>query len=356
MSASKQTEESIFQSKYDEFCDDLAACLPEFEAQIAAAKALTAEQRLARFSAEVLPHAAPNRNPAVCPATVLPGVNITESIWAELSDQTKSAIHEYLSLLAISCLFETGKGKDSPFFSQADGWMDDFMKNMKTKMSSMDFESIAKKMASLFGMGSEGAGGPALPKLPEKFLKGHLAKLAEEIMRDFNPSDLGLDEETIKKCEADPSNAFGILMEIYQKNPNFIMNSVQKIGKRLQAKIQSGSINPATIVAEAEELMKSFSENPAFGDLMETFRGMFSMDELTKAPGQVGVSARRAMINERLKKKLAQQQAAAAAKPAQNTIVRPSGGGAGAATQQQPTDDSWMNEPASGPSKKKGRK
>ncbi len=345
---------SVFQSKYDEFCDDLVACLPEFEAQIAAAKALTAEQRLARFSDEVLPNAAPNRDPAVCPATVLPGVSITPEIWSELSGQTKSAIQEYLTLLAISCLFETGKGKDSPFFSQADGWMDDFMKNMKTKMSSMDFESMAKKMASLFGFGgAEGAGGPALPKLPEKFLKGHLAKLAEEIMRDFNPSDLGLDEETIKKCEADPSNAFGILMEIYQKNPNFIMNSVQKIGKRLQAKIQSGAINPATIVAEAEELMKSFSENPAFGDLMETFRGMFSMDELTKAPGQVGVSARRALINERLKKKLAQQKAEAAARQAQaqNTIIAPSG------QQQPPTDDSWMNEPASGsPRKKKGRK
>lgn len=351
MSASKPVEESIFQSKYDEFCNDLAAVVPEFEAQIAAAKALTAEQRLARFSEEVLPHAAPNRDSKLCPAMVLPGVSITAAIWAELSDQTKSAIHEYLSLLAISCLFETGKGKDSPFFSQADGWMDDFMKNMKTKMSSMDFESMAKKMASLFGFGgTTGAEGPALPKLPEKFLKGHLAKLAEEIMRDFNPADLGLDEETINKCEADPSNAFGILMEIYQKNPNFIMNSVQKIGKRLQAKIQSGAINPATIVAEAEELMKSFSENPAFGDLMETFRGMFSMDELTKAPGQVGVSARRAMINERLKKKLAQRQAATG-QPAQNTIDRPSGSAV-----QQPTDDSWMNTPASGPSKKKGRK
>jgi hypothetical protein len=348
---------SVFQSKYDEFCDDLVACLPEFEAQIAAARVLTLEQRLARFSDEVLPNAAPNRDPAVCPATVLPGVTITAEIWSELSGQTKSAIQEYLTLLSISCLFETGKGKDSSFFNQADGWMDDFMKNMKTKMSSMDFESMAKKMATLFGFGgTEGAegSGPALPKLPEKFLKGHLAKLAEEIMRDFNPSDLGLDEETIKKCEADPSNAFGILMEIYQKNPNFIMNSVQKIGKRLQAKIQNGSINPATIVAEAEELMKSFSENPAFGDLMETFRGMFSMDELTKAPGQVGVSARRAMINERLKKKLAQRQAQAPVQ-AQNTIVRPSGGGAGGGT-PQPIDDSWMNEPASGSSKKKGRK
>ncbi len=352
------TTASVFQSKYDEFCDDLAACLPEFEAAIAAAKALGLQQRLDRFSAEVLPHAAPNRDAAQCPAMVLPGVSLTSEIWSELSGQTKSAIQEYLTLLSISCLFETGKGKDSPFFSQSGEWMDDFMKNMKTKMSSLDFESMAKKMASLFGVGgpegSEG-GTSALPKLPEKFLKGHLAKLAEEIMRDFNPSDLGLDEETIKRCEADPTNAFGILMEIYQKNPNFIMNSVQKIGKRLQAKIQSGAINPATIVAEAEELMKSFSENPAFGDLMETFRGMFSMDELTKAPGQTGVSARRAMIKERMQRKLAQRQAAA--QPAQNTIIQPSGG-AGAS----PQDDSWIDAVASDqrkpqqPSKKKGRK
>ncbi len=52
---------SIFQSKYDEFCDDLLSTFPELESALTAAKALSAEERLSRFHDEVLPHAASNR-------------------------------------------------------------------------------------------------------------------------------------------------------------------------------------------------------------------------------------------------------------------------------------------------------
>ncbi len=296
---------SIFQSKYEEFCADLLLTFPELETTVSAAKALSPEERLSRFHAEVLPHAAPNRDAKLCPAFVLPGVALTPALWAEISDGTQSIIQEYLTLLAVWCLFDSGDAtKENIFGGPA---MEDFLKSMKTKMSEGDFENLAKKMAGLFGMD-----GSKMPKLPEKFLKGHLARLAEEIMRDFSPADLGLDEDTIKKCESDPMNAFEMLMKMYTTNPNFIANAVQKIGKRLQAKIQSGSIRPTEIVAEAEELMKTFSENPAFGDLMETFRGMFGMDDLVKAPGSVGVSARRSIVQERMRKELERRRAAAA--------------------------------------------
>ncbi len=302
---------SIFQSKYEEFCEDLLLTFPELQSFVAAAKALSPEDRLRRFHDEVLPHAAPNRDAKLCPAFVLPGVALTPALWTEISDGTQSIIQEYLTLLAVCCLFDSGDAtKENIFGGPA---MDDFLKNMKTKMSEGDFENLASKMAGLFGMD-----GSKMPKLPEKFLKGHLARLAEEIMRDFSPADLGLDEETIKKCEENPMNAFEMLMKMYTTNPNFIANAVQKIGKRLQAKIQSGSIRPTEIVAEAEELMKTFSENPAFTDLMETFRGMFGMDDLMKAPGPVGASARRSIIQERLRKQLEKRRAAEA-----------SGGGAG---------------------------
>ncbi len=314
MASADSSFKSIFQSKYEEFCEDLLLTFPELEPFVASAKALSAEDRLRRFHDEVLPHAAPNRDAKVCPAFVLPGVALTPALWAEISEGTQSTIQEYLTLLAVCCLFDTGDAtKENIFGGPA---MEEFLKSMKTKMNSGDFENLAAKMAGLFGMD-----GSKMPKLPEKFLKGHLARLAEEIMRDFSPTDLGLDEETIKKCEENPMNAFEMLMKMYTTNPNFIANAVQKIGKRLQAKIQSGSIRPQEIVAEAEELMKTFSENPAFTDLMETFRGMFGMDDLMKAPGPVGVSARRSIVQERMRKELERRKAAAAAAA--------SGGGSG---------------------------
>lgn len=312
---------SVFQSKYDEFAAELLLTFPELEANINAAKAIAAADRLTRFIEEVVPHTPPNRDPAVRPAALLPGVTLTDALWDELSPSTHQIIQEYLTLLSVCALFESGKAGKENIFGDGPGastFMDEFLKTWKTKMDGMDFENMAKKMGDMFGM--DGAG---MPKLPEKFLKGHLARLAEEIVRDFNPADFGLDDDTIKRCEENPTSAFEILMKIYQSKPHVISSVVQRIGKRLQAKFQSGSIKASEIVAEAEELMKSFSENPAFSELMESFRSMFSMDELAKAPGEVGVSARRSIIAERMKRKLDQKKAAAAG-PATNTITPPS--------------------------------
>ncbi len=311
---------SVFQSKYEEFANELLLTFPELAPQINAAKAINSEERLARFIADVVPHTPPNRDPAVRPAALLPGVTLTDALWDELSQTTHSTIQEYLTLLTVCALFESGKaGKDSIFGDGADAktFMDSFLKTWQTKMDGMDFENMAKKMAGLFGM--DGAG---MPKLPERFLKGHLARLAEEIVRDFNPADFGLDDATIKQCEENPTGAFEILMKIYQSKPHVISNVVQRIGKRLQAKFQSGAIKASEIVAEAEELMKTFSENPAFSELMESFRSMFSMDELAKAPGDVGVSARRSIIQERMRRNL-EKKKAAAAESATNTITPP---------------------------------
>lgn len=297
---------SVFQSKYNEFADDLLSSFPELAAAIEAAKVIAAPERLARFQAEVLPTAGPGRDSAANPGTVLPGVTITDDLWSELSERSRAAIQEYLTLLSVCCLFETngGQGLDAAF---GEG-MDSFLNSWKDRMSSGDFKGLAEKMAGLFGGAKDG-----IPKLPEKFLKGHLAKLAEELVKDFNPADFGLDEETIKACERDPSQAFGMLMKIYTSNPGAITGTIARIGKRLQAKIQSGAIRPQEIVAEAEELMKSFSDNPAFVEMMESFRSVFGMEDpdLARQAGREG-SARLAMVKERLRKKQAAKAAAGA--------------------------------------------
>ncbi len=300
-----KTLKSVFQEKYDEFCNELVQTVPEITETVNAAKALSPEDRFSRFINDVLPHAAPNRDSRICPAFILPGVSITAELWDDLGEPIQNAIQEFITILSICCLFETGKAdKDSVFGEKGAEFMDDFLKNMRTKMNSDDFSSLAKKMASLFGVD-----GNNIPKLPEKFMKGHLARLAEEIMKDFKPEDLGLDEETIKKLEKDPMNAFDMMMKMYTNNPGFISGTVQKIARRLQAKIQSGAIRPSEIVAEAEELMKTFSENPAFVDLMESFRSMFGMEDpdLARSAGKPE-NARRAIIQERLRKKVAAKQ------------------------------------------------
>lgn len=310
---SKSDLAAVFQTKYTEFADDLASTFPELAAAIAAAKALGTEERVARFRTDVLPSASPNRDPATNPGTVLPGVLITDSLWAEIGDVSRGAIQEYLTLLSVCTLFDGAGGAEGfgKMFEGAGGsaFMDEFLNSWKGRMASVDFKSLSEKMAGIFGIGADG-----LPKLPEKFLKGHLARLAEELVRDFDMADFGLDPETVKACESDPSKAFQMLMQIYTSNPGIITGTIGKIGKRLQAKIQSGEIRPQEIVAEAEELMKTFSDNPAFVEMMESFRSMFGMEDMGMArqAGREG-SARLAMVKERLKRKMEAKKTGGAA-------------------------------------------
>jgi hypothetical protein len=99
------------------------------------------------------------------------------------------------------------------------------------------------------------------------------------------------------------------------KNPAAIQNTMKKLAKKLGAKIQSGALRPQELVAEAEELMKTFSENPQFVSMMESFRQSFGAaeEDLMKATGTGNESGRLSIVRQRLQKKLAAKKAAAAA-------------------------------------------
>lgn len=330
-------EISPFQTKYDEFADDLLGTLPEYEIHIRAALGLDDATRLTRFQAEVKvandfvseESTDFNKNPG----TILPGVVVTDSVWATLSENTHKAMWEHVRVLSMCCFFEVGFTEGSK-----PAWMDDAMNEMKKTLDGVDFDGLAKKFEAFFKFsdagetstkreekapvggagtsateegdssipkGLEGLFGAGFPKIPEKFLKGHLAKLAQEIVKDITPDDLGFSPEMIADCEKSPSRAFDILFGTFTKNPGLIQKTVQKIGKRLQQKIISGSIRPQEIAREAEELMKEFSGNSSFVDMMEGLKGAFGFEDMGMArqAGREG-SARLAMVKDRLKKKL----------------------------------------------------
>lgn len=304
----------IFQTKYDEFADELLATFPELTAEIRSAIALNEKERLTRWQSEV--KSSYTVNLASNPGTILPGVTISDSTWSTLSEATRSAIWEYLKLLSICSFLESGfAGFDSS--GAMPGWMDEAMKGWKEKLESVDFESIMGKFSSFFkandNTDASGSTSP-FPKLPEKFLKGQIAKLAEEIIKDIKPEDLGLTPEIMEECEKSPSRSFDILIQLFTKNPGIIQKTIQRIGKRLQQKVQSGAIRPQEIAKEAEELMKEFASNTEFGDLLGSLKGMFGGGDdddfdFAKATGGDG-NARLSAVKERLRKKMEAKKAA----------------------------------------------
>jgi hypothetical protein len=292
--------ESVFATKYAEFAKDLQATFPELGDNIIDALSLTEKGRLNEFKAKVLPGCSPKRDTKKCPGVVLPGVVITESMWETTSAKTKKAIQEYLTILSFSVLIQQGTENDvsgSPFTA---GWAKKMMEDMKAKMEGIDFTKISEKIAELFGSGMDG-----MPSLPEKFMKGQIARLAEEIVKDIKVEDFGLDPAEFESCSSDPSKAFQLMMEIFTKNPQKLQETMMKLTKKLQQKIQSGAIRPKELVAEAEELMKTFSDNPQFVSMMESFRQGFGFneDDLAAATGTPS-NPRLSLVQQRLRKKL----------------------------------------------------
>jgi hypothetical protein len=334
---------SMFQVKYVEFIEDAFGALPEYDAQLKVAKALEEPIRLRRFQEEVQAGLAGltgfeevDEKEIPNPGAILPGVVLTDGVWSALSSGTQQAIREHLRVLSICCMMEaTPLGSDGA----KPAWMEDMMKEMKAKWESVDMSDLMKKFSSFFAtMGSDTTGtgtgtgtgdekdqekqGFSLPKLPERFLKGQLAKLAQEIVKDITPEDLGITPEQIAECEKNPSNAFQMLFTTFTKNPGSLQRTVAKIGKRLQQKVLSGAIRPQEIAREAEELMKEFAGNASFVDMMEGLKGAFGMEDMetARSAGRES-SARMSIVRDRLRKKLEEKQKAAVA------ATTPSGNG-----------------------------
>jgi len=281
--------DETFQTKYDEFCVDLLGTCPELNDDITAAKMIPESERMTKYQSTVLKNRKEN------PLIVLPGVVIPKSIWDSLSQNTIKAIQEYNSILDLCVIYTTG---DVEGITQE--WVDSMMREWRSKMENVDFNKMSSRFFDLFGKNGEN-----LPPLPEKFLKGQIAKLAEDLVKEFNPEDFGFSPEDVAACEKDPSRAFEILMVVASKNPNLIQNALKRIGKKLQAKIQSGQIKPQELAKEAEELIQEFQNNPAFVEILEGFKGAFDFGDMdfAKKSGNEG-SARLNLVRERLKKKL----------------------------------------------------
>ena len=283
----------IFNTKYEEFATKLKEVCPELAPLIAGAMVLPADLRKSQFKELVLPSCSPKRDMKINPKNVLPGVVLSKKIWSEMSETTRKAVQEYLTVMSFSFLLENGTSGDVPASGWTSEWAEKMMDEMKEKMGDFDFAGITEKFAEIFT--SEGG----FPKLPEKFLKGQIARLAEDIVKEFDVTELGLDPAAMEAAGNDPSKALKMITDI-------LMRIIQKLTKKIQKKIQSGAIRPQELAAEAEELMKTFSENPQFVSLMESFRKSFGAAGEGRAehPNDRNSSSRMDIVRERLRKKL----------------------------------------------------
>lgn len=337
---------SPFLSQFSQFCNELCETIPELSLKIKEISEKSTKNELMKFYNSLFAELRKNteaENTNWRPEYLLPNLNMPDDIWESLSHSTKLAILEYIRVLGMCAFFEC----DEMSVEAQDEWQNmignavetvdfekitEFFKNFIEKISKKQEpestpESVQQSKQeqartpnlSTFTQSSSSENKDktpfsAFPKLPEKFLKGHLAKLAEELVRDIRPEDLGLTPELIQEIEESPSRAFDLLIQVFTRNPKTFQNTFQRIGKKLQQKVATGQIKPQEIAREAEELMKEFAGNSDFMEMMEGLKSVFGMEDMNfaKKAGQEG-SARLAAVKARLNKKKEAKAAAAAA-------------------------------------------
>lgn len=313
-----------FDSTYAQFIGELKLTFPEFLTALTLAESVPGA--VDRFTEVWRPRvsdvAAKSSKVFAKGVELVPGFVMTASLWGELSVKTQDAIWKYISTL----LLLAAQKKDTGFFDIS-GFSAD-MEKMMEMLKGMGgeagglgnlgdlFEKLGK-MADTFGFKDLSGAAEAAKnfKIPERMFKGHIARIAQELVAEIKPEDFGIDPELMKSD--DPKAVFSFLQEVFTSKPEMLMSIAQKIANKLKGKFQRGEIKRDEIIAEAEELMKEFSENEAFSEMFKGLREAMMMTE--KQTGNEG-SARRREVQERLRKKTA-ERAAARAGPMTNTVV-----------------------------------
>ena len=293
--------DAMFQTKYEEFANDLIETFPELKVQIEGALAIPQAERVTAYKESVFQFTREKTTKDLekSPGPILPGVTMPDSLWETAGKRTKVAVIEYLSLLNLCVAFAGPNDVGGEEFTKE--WAERLMREARASMSKIDFESISSSFFKAFG-----GDGKNMPPLPEKFLKGKLARLAEDMVREFKPEDFGIKGEDLEACERDPMRAFEILMNASMANPAMIQTAMMRVAKRLQDKVAKGELKPQELVAEAEELIKEFQNHPAFVELMKSFKDAFNVDEdmdMAKAMGRDN-EGRLSQARARLRKKL----------------------------------------------------
>jgi hypothetical protein len=302
-----------FESTYSQFVNELKETFPEFTSELDLLKAKPIEENRKTFLSVWRTHtsdvAKQNNQIFASGIEIVSGVNMTAKLWGELSANSQSAIWKYLSSLLLLGAAESTEGWDLSGFQHD---LEEMLKKLKEtgfgeglpglgNMGEM-FEKLSK-MAESFGFKDFG-GMHEKFKIPERMFKGHLAKIVQELVKEFKPEDFGITADMVESN--DPAKVFEILQEIFTKKPELLASAAQKIGKKIQAKFQNGEIRREDIIQEAEELMKEVSENEMFSSLFGSIGEMMKNSE--KSSGNEG-SARRREVQERLRKKKADKDA-----------------------------------------------
>lgn len=313
------------------FCGELRLTFPELEAAIARAATLTAVQFWNSWSGnlEVLLNRTTEGLFTGRSGFLIGPVRLTPALWSELSPTTQAAVWRYLRTLSLEAALVVGI---DGLNTEASATLMAILTAEKLEKGGAEaaaetsemFEESMKHLSPLLErlksmMGAAGAGGFmdlsgfTMPEIPERLRNGRIAKLAEEMAKQFDPAEFGLDPTVLKGDNVE--EILKRLADIYQRDPTLLIGGAKKVAERIKKQILGGSLNREELVAEAQEFITLFKEHPQFKEMIGKFTdfmgpgGIAEMFSGTSSNAEP--SERRRAVQERLRKKLAARNASA---------------------------------------------
>ena len=303
------------------FCSELRLTFPELGPQIDRAESVTAAQFWAMWNSDMA--ILLQRNPADLfekrRGLIMGAVQMTPALWGELSVTTQGAIWKYLRTMILEVAMTMNLDSlDTTIMQQlsviiteerlASGGVEADAE--KTEM----FDHLKPLMDRLKGMlggfmDMSGAfAGATFPEIPEKLRKGKIAKLAEDMAKQIDPAEFGLDPDLLKGDNLE--DIIKRLVEMYRRDPTVLTAGAKRIADKIKAKLTGGSINREELLAEAQEFVALFKDHPLFKEAIAKFEGLVGaggLAEMFGSPSAAAPSERRRAVQERLRKKLAER-------------------------------------------------
>jgi hypothetical protein len=321
---------STFSSTLTSFCDELRQTFPELAAPIARVASATPAQfwKMWRSHLDILVDCDAAALFSERKGLVIGVVQLTPALWGEISEKTKEAIWRYLRTLILEAALENNlenietaemqklidimnaeRGDPASVLEETMDHLKPLLERMKGLIGSgfsgfMDVSAAAAAFADLSGM--------SFPEIPERLRNGRIAKLAEEMAKQFNPTDFGIDPALFAGDNVE--KVLTGLAEMYQRDPSKLMEGAQRIAEKIKKQILGGSLNREELVAEAQEFIAIFKDHPMFKEILGKVEGLMGPGGLADLLGGSGLglgssggapSERRRAVQERLRKKLA---------------------------------------------------
>jgi hypothetical protein len=318
-------QSTAFQKTLSGFCDELRLTFPELTVAIDRASGVSAEMFWKSWGPAIQVLADRDQTALLGPrgGFLVGAVRLTPALWSELSEKTQHAIWRYMRTLVLEAAMEVSM----------DGVPTETMQALMSilteeRMEAGDTEAAtAEAMEEVMGhlnplmdklkgfmgnfMDISGLKDIPMPEIPEHLRRGRIARLAEEMAKQFNPAEFGIDPSLL--TGDDVGEVLKRLAEMYQRDPTQLLAGAKRVAERIKKQIMGGSLDREELIREAQEFVTLFKEHPLFKEAIAKFEGMTGgagglAELLSGGATAAAPSARRQAVQERLRKKLAARQ------------------------------------------------